>query len=378
MRRRSYARRDEPLHYVAVAADHRGHVTGEWRSRTVRGAMAQADAHAHPASRVRVNAAYTSDGTFWGEGKGRVMAQRERGRWHVEDYSDARTEGKAHGAPWTHTARAQRDAGLDKKALQKSIDADLKMQAKRKLRHLHAELKMAYRQDRKACGLAKHKAKTRIHRLRERRAALQAQIRRLAERERSHARHACGLTGKKSYVAKGRRPTCSSARTEAKRRLAKLRRRREHVPGLVRGRIAHERAMRNETCSTKRSVAARAKLREERNYQNSLKRSAAFARNRNRRPGLRKSAERRAESDDEVRHNIPPHLIGLFNRVRKGIKGSARKSRTEEFLEYVEEHPDEEYADADDATDALVADLERQMRSGRRDTRRPRYYRRGV
>lgn len=48
-----------------------------------------------------------------------------------------------------------------------------------------------------------------------------------------------------------------------------------------------------------------------------------------------------SESDDEVRQNISPDLIPLFNRVRTGIKKCAGKSRTESFLEYVEEHPHE-------------------------------------
>ncbi len=49
-----------------------------------------------------------------------------------------------------------------------------------------------------------------------------------------------------------------------------------------------------------------------------------------------------SESDDEVRQNIPEHLIPLFNRIRPGIKKCAGKSRTEAFLEYVAEHPGEE------------------------------------
>ncbi len=50
---------------------------------------------------------------------------------------------------------------------------------------------------------------------------------------------------------------------------------------------------------------------------------------------------RASESDDEVRQNIAPDLVPLFNRVRLGIKKCAGKSRTESFLEYVEEHPHE-------------------------------------
>lgn len=50
----------------------------------------------------------------------------------------------------------------------------------------------------------------------------------------------------------------------------------------------------------------------------------------------------RRETDEEVRQNIPPSLVDLFQRVRGAIKGSEHESRTEAFLRYVEEHPGEE------------------------------------
>lgn len=51
-------------------------------------------------------------------------------------------------------------------------------------------------------------------------------------------------------------------------------------------------------------------------------------------------AERRAESDDEVRASIDADLIPLWEKIKRSIKGSARLSRTDEFLHYVHEHPD--------------------------------------
>jgi hypothetical protein len=51
--------------------------------------------------------------------------------------------------------------------------------------------------------------------------------------------------------------------------------------------------------------------------------------------------ERREEQDHEVLVNIPEPLIPLWESVRRQIKGSARRSRTEAFLQYAEEHPDE-------------------------------------
>ncbi len=58
-------------------------------------------------------------------------------------------------------------------------------------------------------------------------------------------------------------------------------------------------------------------------------------------------ARTRRESDEEVRQNIPRALVELFNRVRHAIKGNARQTRTEAFLQYVEEHPGEEIAAAE-------------------------------
>ena len=49
----------------------------------------------------------------------------------------------------------------------------------------------------------------------------------------------------------------------------------------------------------------------------------------------------RQESDEEVRNNIPPELVPTWEVEKRGIKGNPRKSRTEAFLEWVEQHPTE-------------------------------------
>lgn len=63
---------------------------------------------------------------------------------------------------------------------------------------------------------------------------------------------------------------------------------------------------------------------------------------RGRKGGLR-SAEVRAESDDEVIFNLGENqeLVGLFKKIRKKIKKSPKRSRTEAFFEYVKDHPEE-------------------------------------
>jgi hypothetical protein len=74
-----------------------------------------------------------------------------------------------------------------------------------------------------------------------------------------------------------------------------------------------------------------------------------------RRVKLTTAKERRSESDDEVLANVEPELHTLFHRVKRAIKGSDRRSRTEEFQQYVEEHPDEALQARADAADAWLA-----------------------
>lgn len=80
--------------------------------------------------------------------------------------------------------------------------------------------------------------------------------------------------------------------------------------------------------------------------------------------------ERGQESDDEVRSNLPPELVPVFNSVRRHIKGTPRKSRTEAFLQYAEENPGEVFAGmqhrADRELAALLAEQERTERELRR------------
>jgi hypothetical protein len=89
---------------------------------------------------------------------------------------------------------------------------------------------------------------------------------------------------------------------------------------------------------------------------------------------LRSTArERRAESDDEVRGNISPDLVPIFNAIARHIKPGARRSRTEAFLEWVEENPGEVYdlmqRDADRYLQQLLAEqaqAEEELRPRRR------------
>lgn len=88
------------------------------------------------------------------------------------------------------------------------------------------------------------------------------------------------------------------------------------------------------------------------------------------------AAERRAESDDEVRRNIPAELVGLFNKVKRDIRPSARMSRTEAFMKWAEGNPEEVLTAQEWAAERDVARLvkeyeaqERKMRSRKRYAR---------
>lgn len=61
-----------------------------------------------------------------------------------------------------------------------------------------------------------------------------------------------------------------------------------------------------------------------------------------RRPSSRASSvEIRSESDDEVRRNLEADLVPVFDAVRGSIHGTPKKSRTETFLQWAEENPDD-------------------------------------
>jgi hypothetical protein len=86
-----------------------------------------------------------------------------------------------------------------------------------------------------------------------------------------------------------------------------------------------------------------------------------------------RAVERRAESDDEVRRNLPPELVAVFDRMKTKIKAGPRHSRTEAFLEWVERNPDEAagmlYEQAERDVARMVAQHERigrRLKKGRR------------
>jgi hypothetical protein len=143
--------------------------------------------------------------------------------------------------------------------------------------------------------------------------------------------------------------------------------------------VRAERARAKEDCATglaeARTIAdkvqrARAELVAERKYRRDLARIECANRQRYKETRRATRAERQGESDDEVRGSIPPELLPLWERVRRSIRGSSRMSRTEAFLHYAEEHPEEVLTVIEDKTEAIVRELERQEREASRALRR--------
>ena len=102
----------------------------------------------------------------------------------------------------------------------------------------------------------------------------------------------------------------------------------------------------------------RAALAAEKSYRRELRRIEAANRAEKKRVRVQGHAhERLVESDDQVKHNIPAELAPLWEKVKGRMRGSARKSRTEAFLEYAESHADEILAAGEHEADARLAEL---------------------
>lgn len=92
--------------------------------------------------------------------------------------------------------------------------------------------------------------------------------------------------------------------------------------------------------------------------------------------GRRQAADAIRESDSEVEHNLPEDLIRVWRAVRTRIKGSAYRTRTEAFLEWVAEHRGEVQRIVDRHIDREVAELVRHEHELRKRIGSPNTYRR--
>lgn len=133
-----------------------------------------------------------------------------------------------------------------------------------------------------------------------------------------------------------------------------------------------------ETCEArKQAIRAAAKSKEERTretlraekaLQRELRETERHLKRREKAVALT-VAERMRESDDEVERNIEPDLVPIWRKVKRGIKGSERKSRTEAFLQWVEENPGEIARMREKQADVELRALLREQKAAERAAR---------
>jgi hypothetical protein len=86
------------------------------------------------------------------------------------------------------------------------------------------------------------------------------------------------------------------------------------------------------------------------------------------------SVARIAQSDEAVARDIPPELVPVFERVKGSIRGGPRMSRTEAFLHWIHDNPEEAVAIQSEAAerdvDRLWSQLERERDEARPKKRR--------
>lgn len=169
--------------------------------------------------------------------------------------------------------------------------------------------------------------------------------------------------GQATSARKRRQRELLDLRESCQGRVAKIRAAREALVQKRRDVAAECRAAREQARSLARRDIEEAlgAIEEERSFQREIHRKVLTQKPR------RSRAEALSESDDEVRGNIAPELVPIFNRVRRDIKGSARRTRTEAFLEWVEAHPDEvsalEAESAESDADRIFHDYMAQLSS---------------
>lgn len=112
----------------------------------------------------------------------------------------------------------------------------------------------------------------------------------------------------------------------------------------------------------------RAELRELARYRRQLERLSAQRRRRQ----LSTARERAQEDDGAVRSNLPRELQPVFERVKKIIKGTRYRTRTEAFLEWAEAHPEDVIAYQGDDTEREVRRLIAEHEAAQKQLRKAR------
>lgn len=213
----------------------------------------------------------------------------------------------------------------NKKAILKDIERDQRRKDRELLRNLREQITTAkahLREERtKAVQRCRQERQSLKERLKQKRAALMAQLRENEQAARLAARGSCSLN--KQKVTAEAREALNKLESERKERLSTIR-------------LLRRATGKKQSYST--------------------------------------AKERRQESDDEVRSNLPADLLPLFEKVRGKIKGSAKKSRSEAFLEYAESHPSEVLEAQENEAESSLNDLIAQYYKQEKEIKSPRRY----
>jgi hypothetical protein len=203
--------------------------------------------------------------------------------------------------------------------------------------------------------------------------------RELAEHLREKDRAGLGLLRAQIKSARvERRHMVHVARVSCRTALVSLRERQKDERKRLTIEHQEERAIGREACATGKTSAklkglelegkAKRSLKEERIYQRQI-------RNAGKKPPERSTVrERSQEDDDAVRRNLPVELVAVFDKHAKRFKGSPKKSRTEAFLEWAEENPDEILLVQQSLADKGLRELLKQQREFGRTVRSARRY----
>ena len=196
-------------------------------------------------------------------------------------------------------------ARLDKRKIMKEIDADLRVKARVKLKGLREKAKAT----RKARWVAIVALRAKLKVTRE---TIRAKIHAIREKALADLREVTRIE-------------------------------REDLKRVLADEIQAAQLLKDEAARSKSEFEA------ERKYQRGLRRSEAW--NKKKERSIVSAHERRSESDDEVRSNLPPDCLAIFNRMPRHFKSKPGMSRSEAVVQYAHDHPTE-------ALDAMVSGAE--------------------
>lgn len=158
----------------------------------------------------------------------------------------------------------------------------------------------------------------------------------------------------------------SRVQTQVEQRRAELRREVAEMKQAERNRCALRKARVRIESESKRDWLKR-EARERRRDQAA---TARIERHERRESKKHSRAERQGESDDEVRQNIDPEFVPVFNVVRAKIRQRPGMSRTEAFLHWLEEHPAELWALREELAEKRLRALLREQQEAERALRK--------